>query len=348
MNPMIDRVRRRLVCLGVGGLFLPKFGAAAARDLQISLHRCAAREDVRTFGVLGDGSVDDSHAIARAFAKGPRRLYFPPGTYVGSNIELNVKDRIIDAADAVFLNKSKGEPFFRVSKGARAKRLGFYLGRYVSAPNAGFLFEIDGGVLSDCTLEVSDVLVDGGSGGVLKHLAIQKVREHTEGIFFTRIFGRRWEGVGKGDGMSFINVASRFNSFSACNISVRDVRLLSGGRFVEAICEEGSGSSFNQILIHDVSIEKCLRGAVYISGARATGLVNIGFFDLKRISVRSPLISLLSSNRRSRSDGPRYYIRDVFRSGVNFEDGGCDVLSAEDDVFVQNYHAVGGSLFRSV
>mgnify|MGYP001111225536 CR=1 FL=1 len=302
----------------------------------------SAEINVQDFGALGDGKTDDTKAILTASQTAFRRLYFPPGQYLFSGVPLKFKDAVIDASNAELINNSKGEPLFRVISGARVSRSQIFVKSYRSLGDAGYFLEISGGLVSDCQIEVTRVDIRSSSGGVIKHHSQQISKSFNEGLYFTNIIGSRWDKKTDGPGAPMIDILSNFNSFSACNFSVRDVRLLSQSIFLKAVCSSDRGASFSQIKLHDMSVEKCDFGFVHFIGARMAGLVNIGMFDLKE--VVSPLFAFEHAPLNKNSQG--CYCRDIYRSSANFSGHGCDIMATKNSVEVDNYLAVGGMVRR--
>jgi len=328
---ILDR-RRALAGLTFGLVASPVLG------FPTSAQTSEAVINVLDFGAKGDGTTDDSAAVSEALRGKFRRLYFPAGSYVLSNVVLSLKDVTIDASDAELVNIGNGTPLFRVPKDARLVRSGIHVGEYRDEMQSGYFLDISGGLVSDCRIVLDKVRITSSVGGVIRHHSQQSKREFTEGLYFTNITGHRWDHVAETPGTPMIDVSSSFNSFSACNISVRDVRLLSETIFAKAVCSSLRGASFSQIKLHDISVEKCDFGFVHFEGARMCGLVNVGMFDLKDVS--NPLIVFKHANFRRNTQG--CYCRDIHRTSARFVDDGCDLMYDDGVLEVSNYLAIGG------
>lgn len=327
--------RRQMIACLPAGIVL----ATVAGNLALSSHEEGDEVDVRDFGVVGDGVADDSEALSRAFESDFRRLIFPPGTYRFTNVPFGIhRDVVIDASQATFLNSGNGTPLFHLGKAARLVRGRFHLGAYESGAYGGVLFDIDGGLVADCNIEIDLVRLVSDAGGIIRHHSAKEAREFTEGVFFCNVVGLRWDSRENAGKVPMIDISSGFNSFSACNFSVRDVRLLSGAMFMRAICSSNVGSSFTQVRLHDISVEKAHGGFVHFEGMRMSGLSNIGFFDLKGYDIGDPLITAVHAEYSRNSGG--CYANDIFRARAHFVGRGCDVYSDDRVIELRNYQAV--------
>jgi len=300
--------------------------------------------DVTSFGAKGDGKKDDSAAVRAALKTAPDILHFPTGNYCIDSVEIDLNGVTIDAPNATFINNSEGKPAFSVSAGSKVMQSSIVVGGYKCGVNAGYFLELCGGLVSDCVINVRQAIIKSPVGGVIRHYSTQASKGFTEGLYFTNVVGHRWTNAAKKASVPMIDIASNFNTFSACNISVRDIRLLSSSVFFRAICSSSKGAAFNQIKLHDLSIEKSEFGAIRFEGARMSGIENVGFFDLKGFKITCPLIVFLGTPQKNVASG--YYCRDVFRATTSFTSEGCDLLVNKNSVTISNYIAVGGLLVR--
>ncbi len=320
--------------------------ATAASHVQVLAQTQMSVVNVRDFGAIGDGVTDDSEAIQRAFASDFRTLIFPAGTYLFSNVSMGQKRGVrIDAADAVFRNSGDRTPLFRLGPGQRLVRSRLHLAEYRSGQRGGYLFDIGNGLISDTRLEIDRVVLQSENGGVIKHHSNKLHREYTEGLFFTDVVGMRWDSTEDAGRKPMIDISSGFNSFSSCNISVRDVRLLSDTLFMKAVCSSEVGSSFLQIRLHDMGVERCYGGFGHFEGMRTSGFSNIGMYDLRARETTTPLFTVRHSELGRNTGG--CYCRDIFRARTTFTGSGCDILADPGVIDVTNYHAIGELLRRT-
>lgn len=305
-----------------------------------------ATVNVRNFGATGDGNTDDSAAVKRALDSSFRKLHFPPGRYNINNVRLGVqKNVVLDASEATLVNDSSGAPMFRLPLGDRLARSRLSVGDYITGDRGGVFLDIAGGLVVDSRIDIDRVRITNPAGGVIRHHSRKREKKVTEGLYFTTVTGMRWDSASKTASLPMIDVSSGYNSFSACNFTVRDVRLLSGALFFKALCYSRQGSSFLQLKLHDMSVEKCFGGFAHIEGARMSGLENIGMYDLKSNYLAEPLIVVKHSEAHKNAGG--CYCRDIFRARARFLDAGCDLMYDKDVLMVSNYHGIGGLVTKS-
>ncbi len=281
--------------------------------------------NVLDFGAIGDGKNDDTVSLQHAIESGATQIIFPRGIYRLSSIDVDLTGVTIDAGSATLIISNAGNGF-KVRK-LKGSKLNFH--KVILEEGARSFINVTGGVLATCDLNVDFFTNNSNEGSFLRLESTQKRRIIKEGIYFTSITGIQWINNGSGSAAPLFKITANFNACSVLSISGIDLRLLNSTTFCVLSCKNPRGATFSQIKVSDFSVEKLSNTFAHMEGCTMSGFENIGFYDMK--SVSGPIFKLRSKKRNS-----GLYLRDIYRTKVNFIEEGCDVNSI-GDILVENY-----------